>query len=301
MDIINIHTGPVGAESVSLADIFIFEDNPLGRLDSYRKAKINTSGDCTIPAYSSSGKKKAVIIANHDKDARYWQDIHNYESLMKAISRLQDEDIAHPTMCGETTYITGDNIRHTISLRPFISEIRLRSIRCDFSGTEYEGERMKNIKVYLTNVNTECRILQENGFTPSGLVNAGRLSEEDLSGFRQPELVFKTIDKPVGPKVYEPDIKLYCYPNESTEETLGTPFTRLVIEGEINGETWYYPININRNEGRNGIGRNCRYDFNITILRTGTDSPDKPVCENSIIVGCRPIPWEERNDEELTF
>ena len=301
MDKIAIDTKSITAEATGTADIFIFEDNPLGRLDSYRQTKINTSDNYTITAYSSSGPKKAVILANYNGNRRFPQNTHSYECLTKVISRLQDEDIANPAMCGETVCFTGKNIPHTITLRPFISEIRLNTIRCDFSGTEYEGERMKNIKVYLINVNTECKVLQENGFKPSGIINAGRLCEDDLRGFKQSDLVLKTIDKSIGANVYKPDIKLYCYPNESTEETLGTPFTRLVIEGEINGKIWYYPININRQEGQNGIGRNCSYIYNITILRTGSDSPDKPVCEHSIITDCRPIPWEERNDEELTF
>lgn len=292
---------PTDCGSVGNLDIFIFEDDAQGKLDSYQQTPIGTEGKHTVTVASTKGKKRIVMIANSHRERAHWAGIRTYEGLAKEKASLYDEDICFPTMYGETVFTAEDGVERTVTLRPLVSEIRLGSIRCDFSGKEYDGEILKDIKVYLTNVNAECRIMQEHDFTAGTIVNTGSLDMQELDRFRFPELVYRTLGKDVGKETCCTSVKLYCYPNESAYETPGTPFTRLVIEGTIGGRTWYYPIGINRESGNTGIGRNCSYVYNLTILRTGSTDPDAAVSGETVIVNSQIIPWDERNEEEITF
>lgn len=299
--LIHATTKSIDYGTVRETDIFVFNDDALGRLESYQRTAVDPEGEYAVDIASAKGRKRVVMIANSNRDRTAWNGIRSYEGLQKATARLQDEDMSFPTMYGETVFTAGDGNPHRITLRPIVSEIHLRTLRCDFSGTEYEYEKMKNVRVYLTNINSECRIMQENVFRPISTVNTGGLSHEDMGTFRHPEIIYAETGTDIGYGIFDSAIRLYCYPNESTEETPGTPFTRLVIEGEICGRTWYYPISINRKDGNCGIGRNCSYIYNITIRRAGSSDPDCPVGAEAITADCQIIPWEERNEEEITF
>lgn len=288
-------------ETVGELDIFIFDDSPMGRLDSYQKAILDVEEEQVVEVSSRKGRKRIVFIANSHRSAGEWMHVNSYRGLQEEKASLFEEDISRPTMYGETVFEAGKDIGHRIILRPLVSEIHLRTIRCDFSGTEYAGEKLKDIKVYLTNVNAECRIMQDNGFYPELIVNAGGLASDDLRNFAHPELVSRRIGTDVGYEIFDSAIRLYCYPNESRKETAGTPFTRLVIEASVGENIWYYPIPVNRDGNGSGVGRNCSYVFNITILRAGATDPDSDVDPENIIIDSRILPWEERNEEEIIF
>lgn len=288
-------------ETVKCLDVFVFNDDAYGRLDSYQRCPVDPSGDYRITVASTKGSKRIVMVANSGKGREYWTSINSYEALSQVQASLYEEDIAYPTMYGETVFNTGDDIGHVMTLKPLVSEIHLRSIRCDFTGREYRQEKLTDVQVYLINVNTGCRLLQEYDFLPSSTANTGDLNRNDLDMFSHPELVYKELGADVGREIFDSSIRLYCYPNESREETPGTPFTRLVIKGKIGDETWYYPIEINRDKENGGIGRNCRYAYDLTILRTGSKSPDLPVSDETITINSKISPWYERPEEEIIF
>ena len=81
----------------------------------------------------------------------------------------------------------------------------------------------------------------------------------------------------------------------------GTPFTRLVIEGKIQGETFYWPLDINKEDGGYGIGRNERYIYDITITRKGTKDPDSPVRKEDIDINFNVEKWNEKEGCEVIF
>ena len=288
-------------ETVESLDIFIFEDDAQGRLDSYQQNTIDPKGDYRVAVASTKGKKRIVMIANSHKDRKHWAGIRTYEGLAREKASLYEEDISFPTMYGEAVFSAEDGVERTITLRPLVSEIHLGSIRCDFSGREYEGEKLKDVKVYLTNVNAECRIMQEHGFDVGTTVNTGHLNHMELEKFRHPELIYRPLGTDVGYEIFDTGIRLYSYPNESADETPGSPFTMLVIEGTIKGKTWYYPIAINRDAGNTGIGRNCSYTYNITILRTGSTDPGAAVSAETVLINSQILSWDERNEEEIAF
>ena len=160
--------------------------------------------------------------------------------------------------------------------------------------------------MYLINVNAECHLNgQENGM-PGRIINAGRLNPDDLENFIEPGLIVRDIEGKIGERRIYPDINLRCYSNSSAEESPGSPSTMLVIEGSIDGGRWFYPITVNRtdqNRGHShtGIGRNCRYIYDITILRKGSSSPDIPVDPDAVRTEFNIKPWHTTDEYEICF
>lgn len=285
-------------------DIFIFNNDPLKRIDSYQR--IDLKDGMTLKAVSRKGHKRVVAIANPHKDSYGWDEINSYGSFQLMSAYLRCEDPSLPIMSGETEIEAGTDTHCSISLKPMLSEIFLRSIRCDFSGRPYSGAEMSDIWIYLTNVNAEAPVMKVSGFTPVKMHNMYGLDESGLEEFSHPEMVVRHVDGNAGYTALRTDIALYAYPNECTEESAGSPFTRLIIEGTINGERYYYPVNINREDsghvfGAGGISRNCRYIFDITIRRTGTGDPDMAVSSETADIDCSIVPWRETDETEIPF
>jgi hypothetical protein len=87
------------------------------------------------------------------------------------------------------------------------------------------------------------------------------------------------------------------------EEGPGSPFTRLVIQGVLDGEVWYWPIDINRGEGRSpeGIAGNCSYSFDIKLTRKGSADPDTAIKTESATIIMEVEKWEEKEEYSVAF
>ena len=134
---------------------------------------------------------------------------------------------------------------------------------------------------------------------PTRLINVGKLNEDDIALFKEPDMILQEIYGEIGKKTAYPSVRLLCYPNNSTEESPGTPFTRLVIEGSIGEDVDYWPIAITRVGG--GIAANRRYIFDVRITRKGTAAPDIPVHLNDIETTFTITSWQEKDDCTVKF
>lgn len=282
-------------------DIFVFKDEVIKSLDCYQRVERpeNWEGDVS----SSSGDRIINICANSQLERDEWPWIWSQDALKKITVSLELESRTSPFMSGEATVSAtkGRPYYTDILMRPAVSEICLRSLCCDFTGKPYSGEKLTDIKVYLTNINAECGMLSDGDISPTRLINVGRLCEEDLELFADPGLVYQELAGTVGKSPVRPDIRLWCYPSNVPEESPGTPYSRLVIEGKISGSTYYWPININREDEDRGISRNRRYTFDIRITRKGSTDPDIPVNADNMEITFNSEPWEEKEDYQVIF
>lgn len=281
-------------------DIFVFRDDKLQKLDCYQKVEDPSSWNNEL--ISSYGDRIIVVCANTGRTTEDWFSITSLSWLGSLTMSLEDDSLQHPFLSGTASVYIEDEVDHTdILLRPLFSIVELRSIRCDFSERPYAGESLEDVKVYLTNVNAECAILESNGILPSRIINAGGLREEDMLMFPDPSVISREMDGSIMESTIYPDIHLACYPNNSVSEGPGTPFTRLVIEGKVQGETFYWPLDINRTDGGYGIGRNERYIYDLTITRKGTKDPDIPVRTEDIDIKFSIEKWDEKEDCSVMF
>ena len=85
---------------------------------------------------------------------------------------------------------------------------------------------------------------------------------------------------------YRTEHFFYCYPNETATKT------RLVIEAEIGGYTYYYPLTLDE------VAANTAYTYNLTITRLGSDSPNVPVADGAVNFTVTVKDWVVQNVQE---
>lgn len=265
----------------STYDIFFFETGKDGMLDSYQR--IENGG--RLSGASRSGPRKVAVLANSGKDRYYWTGVTSFGDLSGFLACLADEDPERPILSGTTSVEAGRDRKCDIMLMPVTAEVVLRSIRADFSGRPYEGESLEDVKAYLINIRSEYPVFGDNGGAVA-IANYGRLDSTYLKTMRCPGIVCRSIPGKVGKQAVRTDIRLYCYPDNGKEDGLGSPLTRLVIEGRIRGETYYYPLDINRVSRpgylADGLNRGSSYVFDVVITRRGSKNPDSPVSKESL-------------------
>lgn len=281
-------------------DIFVFRDDRLRKLDCYQKIPDPSSWNKEV--VSGYGDRLIAVCANSRKDIMEWAGISSMASLQSCRFSLEDESPVYPFMCGIQKVSAGKEGRYTdMTICPLSGTVQLRSICCDFTGKPYEGAELTDAKAYLTNVNAECGIFDDEDILPTRIINSGGLCVEDMKAMKDASMLYGDFSKSIGRNVVNPGFTFICYPNNSASESPGTPFTRLVIEGKILGETYYWPIDINRENGGNGICRNEKYIYDLRITRKGSTDPDIAVRTEDIDIILEVKKWEEQEDYEVRF
>lgn len=283
-------------------DVFVFKDDLLQKLDCYQRVDDMEEWNGSI--VSGSGDRIISILANSPYDRQHWFTLKSRPHLESFPICLEDEVPEHAVMTGEVhAYANHDKAGYSeVRLTPLSSEIVLRSICCDFTGRAYAGAVLSDVRVYLTNVNAETMISCGSDRGPSRIINAGGYNESDAEAFRCKEIIMQEVTGEIGRRILYPDIRLRCYRNECAEESPGNPITRLVIEGCLEGERYFWPIDINRGSGtENGIREGHRYTYDITITRKGSSDPDIPVESDDSIIRQEVSEWEEKERYEVIF
>ena len=271
----------------STLDIFAFENDRLSKLDAYQRLE-NFTGT-TAHLTSTGGEKIIFACAASHLRSHEWSSVSSYASLARVTCDLEDEDITSLTKTGECVLDAGSR-SETISLSPLACEIFLESINCDFTGTPYAGAVLKNVKVYLTHVSASCPLTYRGGNSPTRIINTGLLNEYDLRDFKHPDIIVQDVAEILDKTIIHPSSRLICYPN--------TQDTRIVIEGVIGNETFYWPLRLN--EGKR-IERNCRYTYNIRIKRKGVTDPDILIDRKDAEFDMIIKPWKEIEEYGVRF
>lgn len=270
---------PAGVPPDSGADIFIYNSDS-GALDAFQHWDASPAEEDTALIVCSSKKiPRTVMVASGLSRDWEWGQIRSIDSLREALVSLDEEQPeAAPVLSGWTEIGDGFDEACTVTLRPLLCRIQLHSLTCDFSDRPYYGETLKRPRAYLINAGSESALFPDEAAPPlpSGYRNMGADCGE-------------------LPVIEGTEGVLYCYPNPATDEGLGTPMTRLVIEGELLGRTWYYPITLPQPL------RNHSYDFDITLTMTGSDDPDTPVDGTAAQIALAVVPWDEQPEQIVPF
>ncbi len=262
-------------------DVFIY-DSQSGLLDAYQRVDAATG---RVSVNSTSGRKIAVFAANLNKSLFSYDSVLSYKKLCEITQRLSDEDVLYPVLCGQCTFDPGGGRTHPVTLEPLSCKIMIHSIKVDFSGRPYSGESLTDMKAYLINVNASCSIADTTRRCMTDIVNCGFLDEKAVGAMASPQMLFCP-DPTSG-------CSLYCYPY-APQDGPGSLFgpTRLVIEGQIRGNTYYYPINLDADCMRRG--RNCIYD--ITLTRSGGIDPDSALLPQTVLLKVSVSEWTEYDE-----
>ena len=282
-------------------DVFTFNREGIGHLDSYQHLDCFSRPE--IELRSQNGNKQVFICLNGHRSIYDWSAINSRQSLDNIYIELKDERRGALCTTGEVAIRAGSGTKYTVEMRSLASEIVLNSIKCDFKGKSYEGLPITEPVVYLTNVNSRCSLTSEGDIVPSEIINAGKADPEDITLLTEPDMIYQKIKDDIDNRGRDVGMSFICYPNASAADSPGTPFTRLVIEGRIDGETFWWPIEINRGKDtdRPGIHRNTRYIFDINITRKGSSGPDMILDTDAVEVKMSIIPWEEKEEQDVSF
>ena len=270
-----------GYGDIARLDVFVFNDDGIRRMDSY--CSFDRPDTPYLDINSSAGDKLVVVLANCIGHSFTADEFRSYESLGNLMWRLEDEDPARPVMSGECQISAGAAGYTALQLTPLLSDVCLDHLKVDFSGRGYRSRTLENCRVFLTNLSGSCEIMRRDGFRITELENAGVLDPEFLARMKHPEMVSRN----AIPGYWAP-VDLYCYPNDSAEDGPGSPHTRMVVQGDIDGVTYYYPIDINQDgfgytSGPHGLSRNVKYSYSLLITRKGSTDPDVPVGPEEVV------------------
>lgn len=283
--------------SIKSIDALVFEDDILQRIDCYQR--FENSGKEILHVGSCSGNKIIFICANPQCDKEGWRSADSFRKINQIKADLEKEERSHPLMSAEVRTSAGGEICKA-NLERLSSIVAVNSISCDFAGRPYEGETLTDVRIYLTNICGTCSITAQNTDRIERIINHGGLIAEDLKAFSDSSLVIRHIGDIDSERIMT-DIELVCYPNTCIDENAGSSFTRLVIEGKIQGETWYWPININRESGGTGIERNTKYTYDIVITRKGSKDPDSPISWEMAEIKFEAERWNEKEEYHVGF
>lgn len=284
---------------VKTLEIFMFETGAMRTLDSYQRFEGRMEWE--VQAASRKGNRTAFVLANGQWQKEDWMYMNSYEALREVRTDLEQESRDYPAMSGEVEVCADGKQTVWVELKSLCSEIELRSVSCDFNGKSYEDDGISDIRAYLVNVNAECRLLQEGVIMPERIINMGELNHTDMENMKDPSLLLRYgSNVESGSRLYT-GFRFRCYPNNCPEESPGSPFTRLVIEGKIGSRTYYWPINAGRDNGGDGIESNIRYVYDVTITGKGSDSPDIPVSSEVMDSEMKILEWEEKEEYVICY
>jgi hypothetical protein len=184
----------------------------------------------------------------------------------------------------------------------------LASVKTSFAGTPWEGASLQNVKVYI--INAAGDKLYHNGAdqsTPT-VLNSKKMVEADVNASAMTGMLKDDIQTNISDAGYNTLHSFYCYENVIDAETDVKRFTKLVIQADLNGKTYYYPISINRegfgyesSNGHMGVKRNTSYAVNVTILRPGSLDPDTPVEHAALKTSLNVVNWATVPTVNVTF
>lgn len=244
-------------------DIFTFNADD-GIIDSWQCNLSHISNG--VSALSGQGSRMVAVIANMDLDKDLAMDIRSYEDLARLETALASDSPEYPIMSGTASFVSGKDKSCTVKLTPVLCEIDV-SLKCRFGGG-WRGSVMEDVQVFLTGVSGRAAVMEDSGSPPTEILNSGGLSEYDLQRLSYPLMLCRPIgrikDTDGSKSVYA---SLYAYPNGVTDESVAAPYTRLVVEGTVDGHRWFYPIPLK------GLRRNTRYAVSLTISGEGSGEP----------------------------
>lgn len=287
-------------KTLNTIDVLIFNSSGSGQLDVYRRFE---EGQTQLEIQTTTGSKKVCVVAN--AKSLQISSVTSYSQLQEMVADLNEELFGNLTMYGEKDVTMTAQTTETITVSRFISRITVTSVKTDFAGTPYKDMTLNNCKLYLINANADK--LLYNG-EPTGspvILNEGGLVTEDVTGTAQTGLLMDEISETISDAGYSTPHYLYCYSNETSDIA---SCTKLVLQADIDGTTYYYPIPVNQEEygyvtgnGHHGIKRNTVYSMGISISRPGSTDPDTPIEPGTLDLSISVADWTEVPEFDKEF
>ncbi len=165
------------------------------------------------------GEKIVVGIANSPLRFNL-KALERYDAMSVLAFNFADDDPVCPILGGECKTANGSG---TVPLQPLLCRVRL----CEVANTMDGYELLEEPRVRLTDLPNAAEILRKEEFRPTELIDAG---------------AWVSLPCDVGYFPQHPDIDLWCYPNDTPENILGTPRPGLEFACKIRGEDCSFEV-----------------------------------------------------------
>ncbi|MBP5517491.1 MAG: hypothetical protein J6X91_02350 [Bacteroidales bacterium] len=274
-------------DSIKIIDVFIFRES--GVLDAYKHFSITDVGGMNLSDLqinATVGNRTIYVIANAKETS--WAGVTTESKLLSLPVMLQDEFLRNFTMSAKITLDLQESQTVNVVLKKLIAKVIVNGVKTDFANGPYEGVKLRNVRMYLTNISGAKNYLGEEPENKV-ILNKKGYSAEDYEGCLMTALFAEGVPGLVGDDGYTTTHHFYCYENLLESETDTDKFTRLVLEANLDGKTYYYPVDINRpgygwnsSIDHKGVKRNTCYTFSFTITGPGTDDPEDKIVLKTI-------------------
>ena len=260
-----------GERSVDRWTLMLFRE---GRLVDIGTSGSNSPIQCSLEA----GSYSAYAIANPPPSFRP-ESYSSFAKFSKAESDLRDNSLSQLVMFGSRTIsVSSQNDRpQTIGVNRLVAKVGIRKISIDFTDPALQAKTFRLKAIYLTNCYGKTHLRSDEnaaemdsdascwynrmGFHSDAGVDA-LLADQGIS-------IMITASAP-----YVQEHHFYCYPNQTEQDSRSGSWsarhTRLVLEAEISGKTYFYPITLPT------MQRNKTYIVEEAIIRKlGSTDPEK--------------------------
>ncbi|MGM9742792.1 MAG: fimbrial protein [Candidatus Cryptobacteroides sp.] len=272
-----------GEKAVNSVQVFVFRED--GALDAYTKSN-SSSG---IKLSCTTGKRHVYAVVNAP-------DLNNVKSkseLEASRTLLTDNAAGGFVMAGSDVKDITAQSSIEISVKRFVSRVAVGSITANFTSDAYRNMNFTLKRIYMINVagNTSYDATEapdvwlnplkwESG-NADALLGTGDLNTLLASG-----------------TPYSPDQVFYVYPNSTGSDPSDDSFprcTRLVLETLLGEKTYYYSVKIP------SVGRNKKYNVNVTITRPGSEDPGKDISSSECTFSVKVEEWEDGGSQNITI
>lgn len=272
-------------DAVNSLQVFVF--NSAGTsLEAYSSG---TSSSLSVSV--STGTKKIAAVVN----AGTVTGITNLAQLRAVTSGLEDNSVGSFLMYGETEPVSVlSDASVTVSVARLVARVGIASVTNSMTLEQYRNAPIRIVKIYLVNA------VGNSNFSSTAEIGTWYNPQSENGGV--PGLLCENLSSAsvAYGASHEVGHYFYCYPNpteeDSTAQTWCPRKTRLVVETEIAGNTWYYPVTVP------GIKPNYSYLIsNLTITRLGSDNPDEPIVTGSATFTVEVVPWTDGGMGSVTI
>ena len=283
--------------TINTLEIFIFRVNEgmadNGVLDGYRKFTAQELGDLTsLEVQTTTGKKMIYAVANAHR--ANWQGVNTRELFEQQTALLANDNLKDFIMVGGKEAELGLASTVAFTIQRIVARVQVVSLKTAFAGGPYEGMTLKGVKAYITNVQGEKYIFNGEGNNLT-VLNSKKYVEADAAACAMDGMLYDNIGIDLSDSGYTTAHIFYCFPNNIAQEGDGKKFTRVVIEGQLNGITYYYPVAVPELE------RNNCYSLDITIKRPGSLDPDFDVEKGTLLATVSVLDWDIADDNIVEF
>lgn len=274
--------------TITTVDVFVFRNtDPTSadyqKLDTYKRFANDALEDLTLT--TTTGPKTICVIVNEHTNA--FKGVTNLTKFRELVTNLKDELVGSYTMYGEINETLGTTTSIAMSVKRHISRIGVTSIKTKFAGTPYADMTLSNIKLYLVNAHAQ-KVIYNNASSPTTplVYNSTKLVGEDANATEEANLIYEPLTGTIGDVGITTPYFFYCYSNETDDIP---SCTKMVLQADLDGVTYYYPILINQNgygysssNGYYGVRRNTTYSYGITVTRPGSLDPNTPLVPGTL-------------------